>query len=214
MGSVETILLAIGPILLAVSLHEAAHGMVANWLGDSTAKDLGRLTANPIKHIDPIGTIVVPLLLVVTVGMPFGWAKPVPVDPSNFHNPLKDMALVALAGPAANFLMALFWGLLLVVVVKLLPSGSMTGWLKAMAVFGIQINAVLLILNLLPVPPLDGGRIVTGILPPRFAMVFIRLERLGMVLVILLLVSGFLGTILTPLVEGFQLKLYSVFGLL
>lgn len=202
------------PILFAVSLHETAHGVVANWLGDSTAKDLGRLTANPIKHIDPIGTILVPLILVVTIGIPFGWAKPVPVDPSNFHNPLKDMALVALAGPAANLVMALLWGLLLVISVKLLPHGMLASWFKAMAVFGIQINAVLLILNLLPVPPLDGGRIVTGVLPPRFAMLFIRFESLGMILVILLLVSGFLGTILTPLVKGFQLKLYSVFGLL
>ena len=214
MGSVETILLAIGPILLAVSLHEAAHGLVANWLGDSTAKDQGRLTANPIKHIDPIGTILVPLLLVVTIGMPFGWARPVPVDPSNFKSPLKDMALVALAGPVANFIMAMLWGLVLLVSVKLLPQGVLTGWLQVMAVFGIQINAVLMILNLLPVPPLDGGRVVTGILPPQFGLLFIRFERLGMILVILLLVSGILGTILTPLVKGFQLKLYSVFGLL
>ena len=214
MGPVETILLAIGPILLAVSLHEAAHGMVANWLGDTTAKDMGRLTANPVKHIDPVGTILVPLILVLTIGIPFGWARPVPVDPSNFQNPLKDMALVALAGPMANFLMSLFWVMLLVVVVKLLPQGAMSNGLKVMAVFGIQINAVLMILNLLPVPPLDGGRIVTGIMPPKFAMYFIRYERVGMILVILLLVSGFLGTILTPLVKGFQLKLYSVFGLL
>jgi len=214
MGSIETIILAIGPILLAVSLHEAAHGMVANWLGDSTAKDMGRLTANPLRHIDPIGTVLVPLLLVLTIGIPFGWARPVPVDPSNFQNPLKDMALVALAGPVANFLMSIFWVIFLVIVAKLLPQGTLSDWLKVMAVFGIQINAVLLILNLLPVPPLDGGRIVTGVLPPDWAMFLIRFERLGMILVILLLVSGFLGTILTPLVKGFQLKLYSVFGLL
>jgi len=213
-SSVETLLLAIGPILLAVSLHEAAHGLVANWLGDSTAKDLGRLTANPIKHIDPIGTIVVPLILVVTVGMPFGWAKPVPVNPARFKNPLKDMALVALAGPVANFIMAVLWVMFLVGVVKLTSNSALSTGLKAMAVFGIQINVVLMVLNLLPVPPLDGGRIVTGVLPANIAMLFIRFERLGMVLVILLLVSGYLGTILQPLVSGFQLRLYSIFGLM
>ncbi len=214
MNSVETLLLAIGPILLAVSLHEAAHGLVASWLGDSTAKDLGRLTANPIKHIDPVGTILVPLILVVTVGMPFGWAKPVPVNPDRFVNPLKDMALVALAGPVANFIMAVLGVVFFAGLGKLMSNSVVGVWFRAMAIFGIQINVVLMVLNLLPVPPLDGGRILTGVLPPNLAVLFIRFEKLGMVLVILLLVSGYLGTILQPLVNGFQLMLYSVFGLM
>jgi len=214
MSSLQVLLLAIGPILLAVSLHEAAHGLVANWLGDSTAKDLGRLTANPIKHIDPVGTLLVPLILVMTVGMPFGWAKPVPVNPARFKNPLKDMALVALAGPVANLIMAVLWVVFLRVVMSWLPNMAFSGELQAMAVFGIQINVVLMVLNLLPVPPLDGGRILTGVLPPNLALLLIRFERLGMVLVILLLVSGILGTILQPLVNGFQQMLYAAFSVM
>ncbi|VAW61877.1 FIG004556: membrane metalloprotease [hydrothermal vent metagenome] len=214
MSSIGVIALAIVPILLAVSLHEAAHGLVANWLGDSTAKDLGRLTANPIKHIDPVGTILVPLVLVITVGMPFGWAKPVPVDPRRFKNPLKDMALVALAGPVANLIMAVLWVILLWIMLALLPNSVFSGWFKAMAVFGVQINVVLMVLNLLPVPPLDGGRILTGVLPTHLAMLLIRFERAGMVLIILLLVTGILGTILQPMVSTFQRMLYSFFGIM
>ena len=201
------------PILLAVSLHEASHGLVAHLLGDSTAKQLGRLTANPLKHIDPVGTVLVPAIMIMLIGFPFGWAKPVPVDVRNFVNPLKDMALVALAGPVANLLMSVFWVIVLLITARLLPQGDLAFAFKTMAVVGIQINAVLMILNLLPVPPLDGGRIVTGVLPPNMAMLFIRFEMIGMWLVIFLLASGILGKILMPLVKAYQLTLYNLFGL-
>ena len=201
------------PILFAVSLHEASHGWVAHLLGDSTAKQLGRLTANPLKHIDPVGTVLVPIVMVFLIGFPFGWAKPVPVEVRNFANPLKDMALVALAGPMANLIMSIFWVLVLLISTRLLAFGELAFMLKAMAIIGIQINAVLMILNLMPVPPLDGGRIVTGILPSNLAALFIRYEMIGMMLVFSLLASGILGKILMPLVEAYRLKLYSLFGL-
>ncbi len=207
------ILIAAIPILLAVSLHETAHGLVAYWLGDDTAKSLGRLTANPLKHIDPVGTVLVPIVMVILLGFPFGWAKPVPVNPSRFANPLKDMALVALAGPAANFLMAIFWALLMTASVHLLAGGALRTLLIAMSGWGVGINLVLLVLNLLPLPPLDGGRIITGVMPLRAAHYFIRFERIGILLVILLLASGFLGKILHPMVQSLQQQFYLFFGI-
>jgi len=213
MSLVSQILLYAIPILLAVSLHEAAHGWVAHMLGDPTAKKLGRLTANPLKHIDPIGTVVVPLVMILLLGFPFGWAKPVPVDVTNFEHPQKDMALVALAGPTSNFLMAIFWTLVLVVVYKVLPHGGLAASLKIMAEVGVIINLVLMVLNLLPVPPLDGGRILTGVLPFKAAVIFARFEMIGMWVVIFLLASGFLGKILMPAVQSVQKNLYAIFGL-
>jgi len=213
MTLINQIILYAIPILLAVSLHEAAHGWIAHLLGDPTAKRLGRLTANPLKHIDPIGTVVVPLVMIFVVGFPFGWAKPVPVDVRNFRHPQKDMALVALAGPVSNFLMAIFWTLILVVVLKGGLHGSFSVPLKTMAEVGVVINLVLMVLNLLPVPPLDGGRIVTGILPYKAALIFVRFEMIGMWVVIFLLASGFLGKILMPVVQAVQANLYAFFGL-
>ena len=213
MSLISQILIYAIPILLAVSLHEAAHGWIAHLLGDPTARRLGRLTANPLKHIDPIGTVAVPLLMILLVGFPFGWAKPVPVDVSNFQHPQKDMALVALAGPVSNFLMAIFWTLLLVIVMKDGAHGGFTVALKTMAEVGVVINLVLMVLNLLPVPPLDGGRIVTGILPYKAAILFVKFEMIGMWVVIFLLASGFLGKILMPAVQAVQANLYAFFGL-
>jgi len=201
------------PIILAVSLHEAAHGWIAYLLGDPTAKQLGRLTANPIKHIDPIGTILVPAIMVFLIGIPFGWAKPVPVEVRNFANPMKDMALVALAGPLSNLLMAIFWTLVLVFSLRVMPQGTFASLLEVMAEVGVVINLILMTLNLLPVPPLDGGRIVTGVLPFSMATIFVKFEMIGMWIVIFLLASGFLGKILMPMVQAFQLKLYTIFGL-
>ena len=203
------------PLLFAISLHEAAHGWIAHLLGDPTAKSLGRLTANPIKHIDPVGTLLVPVfLLIMSQGsFAFGWAKPVPVDTRNFVNPQKDMALVALAGPASNFIMAIIWTLILVFGLKLLPQGGIASTLGAMAEIGVLINLILMVLNLFPIPPLDGGRIVTGILPPNMAAIFAQFEMIGMWVVIFLLASGFLGKILWPIVKIIQSTLYTFFGL-
>ncbi len=215
MDILATLIIWVVPLVLAISLHEAAHGWVAHLLGDSTARNLGRLTANPIKHIDPIGTVVVPiLLLIVSKGsFAFGWAKPVPVDVRNFVNPLKDMALVALAGPMSNFLMAVLWTLLLVFSLYVLPQGALASMIEVMAEIGVLINLILMVLNLLPIPPLDGGRIVTGILPVDMAAVFARIEPFGMWIVIFLLVSGILGKILWPMVKAIQTTLYSILGL-
>ncbi len=213
MSTLNLIVLYAIPVLLAVSLHETAHGWVAHLLGDPTAKRLGRLTANPLKHIDPIGTVAVPVLMYLLVGFPLGWAKPVPVDVRNFANPQKDMALVALAGPVANFLMAIFWVLVMLLAFKGMAPGELSSALKLMAQVGVAINLVLMVLNLLPVPPLDGGRIVTGVMPYGVAVLFARFEMFGMLLVILLLASGFLGKILMPAVQAIQNNLFAFFGL-
>ena len=213
MNNVYEVLLALLPIITAITLHEAAHGWVAYKLGDPTAKDLGRITANPIKHIDPIGTVLIPIVMIVATGFAFGYAKPVPVDVRNFEHPQKDMALVALAGPLSNFIMAFFWMFVLMVAVKIMPAGSLSVSLKYMAGVGVIINIVLMVINLLPLLPLDGGRVLTGVLPFKWAVIFVRSESYGMWLVILLLVTGILGKILMPMVEMVQKTLFSLFGL-
>ena len=213
MNSLYEVLLALLPIITAITLHEAAHGWVAYKLGDPTAKDLGRITANPIKHIDPIGTVLIPIVMIVATGFAFGYAKPVPVDVRNFEHPQKDMALVALAGPISNFVMALFWMFVLMVAIKIMPAGSLSSALRYMSGIGVIINIVLMVINLLPLLPLDGGRVLTGVLPFKWAVIFVRSERYGMWLVILLLVTGILGKILMPMVEMVQKNLFSLFGL-
>lgn len=208
-----SVLVSIIPILFAISLHEAAHGLAAYKLGDSTALMLGRLTANPLKHIDPIGTVLVPIITLIVIGLPFGWAKPVPVDARNFKNPLKDMALVALAGPMANLLMAVLWALLVILCVFSLPDSEFSYRLQQMAEVGVFINVILMTLNLLPIPPLDGGRVLSGILPKNQAMTFNKIEPFGMWIIIFLLATGILGKILWPMVQAIQLTLYSILGL-
>lgn len=201
------------PILFAITLHEAAHGWVANKLGDPTAKNLGRITINPIKHIDPVGTVVVPLFLAMVSPFVLGWAKPVPVEPRYFKSPLLDMGLVAVAGPVSNFFMACFWAIFIQLVTMLLERSDLLVFLAEMGKNGIIINIVLMVLNLLPIPPLDGGRVVAGILPPNLAMPFMQLERFGMVIILLLLVSGILGKILWPIVMHFVKIIGIIFGL-
>ncbi|MBU6189142.1 MAG: site-2 protease family protein [Betaproteobacteria bacterium] len=189
------------PVILAITLHEAAHAWLAARLGDPTARLQGRVSANPLRHVDPIGTLLVPALILLVGkalgagGLLFGWAKPVPVDASAFRSPRRDLGLVAAAGPGANLLMALGWAILL----KLLVLGSVqVEFLVLMAQAGILCNLGLAILNLLPVPPLDGGRIVASLLPLRAAIVWYRLERFGLLIVLALLATGLLGAIITP----------------
>lgn len=196
------------PILFAITVHEAAHGYAAKYFGDLTAERLGRITLNPLKHIDPIGTILLPALSLLLGGILFGWAKPVPVNFANLRRPKQDMLWVALAGPASNFVMAIGWGALLARV-GLFPLSSQA-YLSQMSVAGIQINLVLLVLNLFPLPPLDGGRMAVSLLPMQAAMKFARIERYGMIILIALLFSGILGVILSPVLRFFQQLLYAL----
>jgi Zn-dependent protease len=201
------------PILFAITLHEAAHGWVAYKLGDPTAKSLGRITLNPIKHIDPMGTVVVPLFLAMVSPFVMGWAKPVPVEPRYFKSPLLDMALVAVAGPASNFIMACLWAMFIVISNSVMSASPALRFLAEMGEKGIIINVVLMVLNLLPILPLDGGRVLAGVLPTSLAIPFMRMERFGMLIVLLLLFSGILGKILWPLVVHFVNMISIIFGL-
>jgi Zn-dependent protease len=208
-----TVAVWLAPVLFAITLHEAAHGWVANKLGDPTAKRLGRITINPIKHIDPMGTIVVPLFLAMISPFVMGWAKPVPVEPRYFKSPLVDMALVAVAGPVSNFIMACIWAMLIKLAYLSLDMSQFLAFLVEMGKNGIIINIVLMVLNLLPIPPLDGGRVVAGVLPPRIALPFMQLERFGMIIILLLLVSGILGKIMWPIVMHFVNIVGAIFSL-
>ena len=199
------------PVLFAITLHEAAHGWVANKLGDPTARQLGRITMNPIKHIDPVGTIAVPLVLVMLSGFIIGWAKPVPVDMRHFKQPLLDMALVALAGPASNFLMACGWALMITLSTTVLAETSIAIYLLQMGKAGMTINLILMVLNLIPIPPLDGGRVVAGVLPKQVAWSYMRIEPYGMWIILALLVSGVLGKILWPIVLRFEAIVRAIF---
>ena len=201
------------PILFAITVHEVAHGWVAKKLGDPTAMMLGRLTLNPIKHIDPIGTIVVPVALLLMGGFIFGWAKPVPVTWENLKNPKRDMALVAIAGPAANLMMAIIWTLVMKLGFVLGGSFDTLAWpLIYMGGAGIAINLILMLLNLLPIPPLDGGRVLAGILPGPWAWKLSRIEPYGLIIMVALLMTGTLGKILGPPLGLLQGWLFTLAG--
>lgn len=188
------------PVLFAITVHEAAHGYAAKHFGDRTAEMLGRLSLNPIRHIDPFGTILVPALALLLGGFLFGWAKPVPVDFRNLRNPKRDMLWVALAGPASNLAMAVGWGLLLKLA-GTLDGSSLQMPLAYMAQAGIQINVVLMVLNLLPLPPLDGGRVLVSLLPHQAAYAVSRIEPYGMYILIALIFTGTLSAIMKPFIN-------------
>ena len=198
------------PIIFAITVHEAAHGYAARYFGDMTAHYLKRITLNPLRHIDPMGTILLPALTVMLGGILFGWAKPVPVNFSNLRNPKKDMMWVALAGPASNLIMAIFWTIILVRI-NLFPEQAEL-FLRVMCLAGIQINIILMVLNMLPLPPLDGGRVAVSLLPYPWSGYLAGLERYGLIILIFLLLSGVLGKILFPLVNISQSIIFRVFG--
>lgn len=206
------------PVLFAITLHEAAHGYAARYFGDSTAERAGRISLNPLRHIDPMGTVIVPALIVAVSAlssgsaMLFGWAKPVPVNFGRLRNPKADMLWVAAAGPFANLVMALGWALLFRIAI-MAPENIYALPMAKMADAGMQINAVLMLLNLLPLPPLDGGRIAVSLLPAGPAYTFSRLEPYGFPILLVLLFTGILGDILGPLVAIFRFVLATVFGL-
>jgi len=210
---VQTLAVWALPVLFAITLHEVAHGWAARALGDNTAAMMGRLTLNPIKHIDPVGTILMPLLFLLLPGnFLFGWAKPVPVSARNLRHPRRDMALVAAAGPLANLAMAFGWGLLLKFA---LMQGATEGlWLglRMMANAGIVINLVLMALNLLPLPPLDGGRVLAGLVPPVWSARLDRIEPYGFMIIIVLLATGLLGPLIRPLMAAGQALLAFTLG--
>lgn len=191
------------PVIFAITLHEAAHGYVAKLFGDSTAYALGRVSLNPVRHIDLVGTIIVPLLILVASKFSgsnflFGWAKPVPVNFSALNSPKRDMLWVAAAGPFANLFMAVVWSLAYKYGPEMLP-GAYIHAFSLMAEVGIGVNVGLMVLNLLPILPLDGGRIAVSLLPNRMAYSYSRLEPYGFPILLLLLISGILENILRPL---------------
>lgn len=197
---IQKIIIWAPPVLFAVTLHEAAHGWVANWLGDPTARILGRITLNPLRHIDLFGTLIVPAAMFVSSGMIFGWAKPVPIDWRKLQHPRRDMALVSLAGPLANLAMLLLW----IVVIRCAEALGGSHILFSPRVFilmglaGISVNAALMVLNLLPLPPLDGSRVLMAVLPARLAQACSQFEPYGLTMLLVLLITGILGYILHP----------------
>lgn len=202
------------PVLLAVTVHETAHGYAARALGDDTAARAGRLSLNPLRHVDRVGTILVPaLLLLIKSPFLFGWAKPVPVRFDRLHSPRRDMMLVAAAGPASNLVMAIAWTA--VIALFQLQDAATPGasLMRDMCVAGIAINILLMVLNLVPIPPLDGGRIAVGLLPPPLARVYARLEPWGLLILVALLASGLLGRFLYLPLIAIEGLLYRSFGI-
>jgi Zn-dependent protease len=187
------------PVIFAITLHEAAHGYVAKHFGDLTAYSQGRVSLNPLRHIDPIGTILLPLVTLWLGGILFGWAKPVPVNFAALRRPKQDMLWVALAGPGANLFMALLWGFMIKIGLDL-PESELSTPLILMGEAGIKINVVLMVLNLLPLPPLDGGRVAVSLLPPHLAQQFAKIEPYGFMILVLLLMTGILGAMIGPFI--------------
>ena len=200
------------PILLAITLHEVAHGWAARYLGDPTAASLGRLSLNPIKHIDPIGTIAVPAILLMLGGFLFGWAKPVPVNMNRLNDPKRDMALVAAAGPASNFVMALIWAYIM--KIGLMSDAELIRLVFVeMGKVGLFINLILMVLNMIPIPPLDGGRVLAGILPDNLSIALGKIEPYGLFIIFGLLAIGMLRVFLEGPLSFFQSIITKFVGL-
>jgi Zn-dependent protease len=188
------------PVLFAITLHEAAHGYVAKHFGDLTAYAAGRVSLNPLRHIDWVGTVIVPLVSLLVADILFGWAKPVPVNFSNLRRPKQDMLWVAAAGPLSNLVMALGWACVYKTGMVFVGGNPALAWLVYVGCCGIFVNVVFMVLNLLPLPPLDGGRIMVSLLPHRLAWRFAKIEPYGFVILIALLLTKVLGYILWPLI--------------
>lgn len=216
LSTVQRIVIWILPVLFAITLHEAAHAWMAARLGDTTAKSLGRLSFNPVKHIDLIGTILVPIVVLVLsqFSFVFGWAKPVPIDSRMFHKPRRDLALATAAGPLANLIMAFLWAICLKIGYMLHPSTSTTALFMALTgQAGIIINLVLAYLNLIPLPPLDGGRIMASMLPLKQALQYQKIEPYGLFILFFLIFTGVLGWLIRPPIAWSIAGLYSLFNL-
>jgi len=219
---IQLICIALIPLIFAITLHEAAHGYIASKFGDKTALMLGRVTLNPAKHIDPIGTVILPLLMMAFGGVIFGWAKPVPIDWRNLKKPRRDAAIIAIAGPGANFLMAIFWGLIAKLSHLIFATPALHAFPQAALFFhltsrfGIMINCVLLVINLIPIPPLDGSRIVASFLPPQLAAKYESLAWYGLWIflgfILLLSITGLMGVLWWP-INALVETIYGWFGL-
>jgi Zn-dependent protease len=211
-GIVIKVLVYALPVIFAITLHEAAHGYVAHRFGDSTAYMLGRVTLNPIKHIDPLGTVILPI--VTLSPFMFGWAKPVPVNFSNLRRPKADMLWVAGAGPASNLAQLVVWALVAAILARTVdPTGEVGVFWFSVANAGIEVNIMFALLNLLPILPLDGGRIVTSLLPNRLSYAWQHTERYGMIILLALLFTGVIGRVLSPLYVAMYTQTIKLMGL-